>query len=117
MRATVIIVETLSTYLFVMLLVHNRHRVLKNICLFIVLIRPDIILIDHGHFQYNSLPTGLISGAFYCLLNSHYYACCFLFTMAIHTKQMSVYYALAFLAGLIGQTYKQYRFSMKTFLI
>lgn len=74
-----------------------------------LLLKPDLISIDHGHFQYNSLIVGLILGAFYCLLNKHYYVCCVLFTVAIHSKQMAVYYALAFFAGLIGKVISDYR--------
>jgi alpha-1,3-glucosyltransferase len=74
-----------------------------------LLLKPDLIAIDHGHFQYNSLIIGLILGAFYCLLNRNYYICCVLFTIAVHSKQMAVYYALAFLAGLIGRVLTDYK--------
>ncbi len=67
--------------------------------------KPDLILIDHGHFQYNSLIIGLILGGFHCILTGHYYMCCLLFTIAIHSKQMAVYYALAFLAALVGKVF------------
>lgn len=74
-----------------------------------ILLKPDVILIDHGHFQYNSLILGLILMSFYYLLNKNYYLCCVFFTISIHCKQMSVYYALAFLAGLIGSLVADYR--------
>jgi alpha-1,3-glucosyltransferase len=77
--------------------------------LFGCLLKPDIILIDHGHFQYNSLILGLILSAFYFLINKNYYICCIFYTVAIHSKQMSVYYALAFFAGLIGKVIGDYR--------
>ncbi len=77
--------------------------------MFVFLLKPDIILIDHGHFQYNSLILGLILGAFYCLLTKKYYSCCVLFTIAIHSKQMAVYYALAFFAGLIGSLWRDFK--------
>ena len=77
--------------------------------LFSLLIKPDIILIDHGHFQYNSLILGLILSAFYCLLNRNYYQCCVYFTIALHSKQMAFYYALAFFSGLIGKTMADYK--------
>lgn len=73
------------------------------------MLKPDIILIDHGHFQYNSLILGLILGAFYCLLTKKYYSCCVLFTIAIHSKQMAVYYALAFFAALIGSLRRDFK--------
>lgn len=68
----------------------------------VLMMKPDQILIDHGHFQYNSLMLGLILMAFYCMLIGRRYLCCFLFTLAINAKLMSVYYSLAFFAALIG---------------
>lgn len=70
--------------------------------LFILLIKPDQILIDHGHFQYNSITMGCILYAFYFLLTKKYYLCCIFFTVALNCKQMAIYFALAFLGGLIG---------------
>ncbi len=69
-------------------------------------LKPDLIMIDHGHFQYNSLILGLILSAIYCLLNKNYYLCCILYTISIHSKQMSVYYSLAFFSALFGLTIK-----------
>ena len=85
--------------------------------LLLVLLKPDSILIDHGHFQYNSLILGLILWAFYCLLKEKYYLTCLLYTVAIHSKQMAVYYSLAFLAGLIGVTYQRYRHNRSEMLV
>lgn len=74
-----------------------------------ILIKPDIILIDHGHFQYNSLILGLILFGFYFLLEKRYYLSCIAFSIALHAKQMAFYYAFAFLSGLIGSTYMKYK--------
>lgn len=52
---------------------------------------------------------GLILGGFYCILNRNYYLCCVLFTVAVHSKQMAVYYALAFLCGLVGRVMSDYK--------
>ena len=75
--------------------------------LFVDLFKPDVILIDHGHFQYNSLILGLILAAFYLIKTKNYYLACILYTIAVHSKQMAVYYALAFLGGLIGLTFSE----------
>ena len=77
--------------------------------LLLLLLKPDLVMIDHGHFQYNSLILGLILMGFYCLLKGNWYVVCLVYTIAIHAKQMAVYYALAFLAGLIGLTYHHYK--------
>ena len=84
---------------------------MPQIFLLVVLIKPDAILIDHGHFQYNSLILGLILMSFYCILNKNWYIACFLYTFALHSKQMATYYSLAFFAALIGVTYNSYRYS------
>ena len=48
------------------------NRKLPQIFLLILLIKPDAIFIDHGHFQYNDLVIGLILLSFYCLLTERY---------------------------------------------
>ncbi len=101
-----------AIYLLAQQFTNAQYTITKkytSLILLSLLIKPDIILIDHGHFQYNSLILGLILSAFYCLLNRNYYICCVLFTIAIHSKQMAVYYALAFFAGLIGKVFNDYR--------
>ena len=77
--------------------------------IFIILIKPDIILIDHGHFQYNSLVLGLIIFSIYFMLTGQSYICCFLFTIAINCKLMSTYYCLGFPCALIGLAMQKYR--------
>lgn len=117
MRISVILVEAIflfpAVYLTAQLSLASEKFTISNHYILLVLIafllKPDIVLIDHGHFQYNSLILGLILGAFYCLKTKNYYLCCLLFTIAIHAKQMAVYYALAFFAGLIGSVIKDYK--------
>ncbi len=116
MRLSVLFVEMIflfpAIYLLAQQFTHTQYTITRrytSLVLLSLLIKPDIILVDHGHFQYNSLILGLILSAFYCLLNKNYYICCLLFTIAIHSKQMAVYYALAFFAGLIGKVINDYR--------
>lgn len=77
--------------------------------MFIILIKPDIVLIDHGHFQYNSLVLGLVIASIYFMLSGQTYLCCFLFTIAINCKQMATYYCLGFPCALIGLAMLKYR--------
>ncbi len=113
MRFTVLLVDLLFIFPPVYLLIAKKKNVMVNMALFFVLIKPDAILIDHGHFQYNSLILGLILYAFYFLINGQFYLCCIFYTISIHAKQMAVYYSLAFFAGLIGVTLRKYRFNRK----
>lgn len=78
-----------------------------------LLIKPDAVLIDHGHFQYNSLILGLIMWSLYALIRGRRYICCIIFTIAINAKVMSVYYSLAFMGALIGYTLKRYGWHRK----
>lgn len=42
------------------------------------------------------------------MITERRYEACFLYTIAINSKLMAVYYSLAFFAGLIGITWKKY---------
>ena len=116
MRLTTLLVDLIflfpPIYLLSTKLPSNPQISIKTFSLITLLgflLKPDLILIDHGHFQYNSLILGLILSAFYLLLNGNYYSCCVFFTIAIGCKQMAVYFALAFFAALLGVTIRDYR--------
>jgi alpha-1,3-glucosyltransferase len=114
MRLTVLIIDCIFLFPSVYLICKKwtpicyRNKPLFNALIFMILIKPDQILIDHGHFQYNCLMLGLILYSFYFLINENRYLCCLTFTLAMNCKLMSTYFSLAFLAGLIGLTYKRY---------
>ncbi|XP_044740163.1 probable dolichyl pyrophosphate Man9GlcNAc2 alpha-1,3-glucosyltransferase [Chrysoperla carnea] len=57
---------------------------------------PGIILIDHGHFQYNCVSLGLTIMAVNCITMKKYKMAGFLFTCALNYKQMELYHALPF---------------------
>jgi alpha-1,3-glucosyltransferase len=115
MRLTALLVDLICLFPPVYLISNHFQRQIPQLFLLIFLLKPDSILIDHGHFQYNSLILGLILTSFYCLFKQYWYMTCFFFTIAIHSKQMAVYYALAFLAGLIGMTFSHYRYNRLKF--
>lgn len=106
MRFTVLLVELLLLFPAVILLAKQYSKFTVNIFILVFLFKPDVILIDHGHFQYNSLILGLILLSFYCILNKKYYLACLMYTIAIHSKQMAVYYSLAFFTALIGLAFR-----------
>ncbi len=49
---------------------------------------PALVLIDHGHFQYNCVSLGLALWAFTAALRGRPLACAFCFTLALNFKQM-----------------------------
>ncbi|XP_057462395.1 probable dolichyl pyrophosphate Man9GlcNAc2 alpha-1,3-glucosyltransferase [Actinidia eriantha] len=71
-----------------------------------ILLNPCLILIDHGHFQYNCISLGLIVGAAAAILYSKDLLACFLFSLALNHKQMSAYFAPAFFSYLLGKCLK-----------
>ncbi|KAL5563206.1 hypothetical protein UlMin_032953 [Ulmus minor] len=68
-----------------------------------ILLNPCLILIDHGHFQYNCISLGLTVGAIASVLSNKDLVACFLFSLALNHKQMSAYFAPAFFSHLLGK--------------
>lgn len=68
-----------------------------------LLINPCLILIDHGHFQYNCISLGLTVGAVAAVLSQKDLIACALFSLALNHKQMSAYFAPAFFSHLLGK--------------
>lgn len=71
-------------------------------------LKPGIILIDHGHFQYNTMSLGLALWSFHFMTVSSKsffpkVIGAFLFCMALNFKQMTLYYAPAVFSFLLGK--------------
>lgn len=75
----------------------------KHINLLIILIYPGLILIDHGHFQYNSLSLGLFISAITAMLQNSFIIGSFLFVTALNYKQMELYHALSIFCYILGK--------------
>lgn len=58
------------------------------------LISPPLLLIDHGHFQFNSAMLGLTLASVNALLTKKYGLAALAFTSALLFKQMSLFFAL-----------------------
>ena len=78
--------------------------------------QPAIILIDHGHFQYNTVALGLSLWSFHFMTKGSSFINCvwgsFFFCMALNFKQMTLYYAPAVFMYLLGRCFV----SRETFL-
>ncbi|ESQ47220.1 hypothetical protein EUTSA_v10027717mg [Eutrema salsugineum] len=72
-----------------------------------ILLNPCLILIDHGHFQYNCISLGLTVGAIAAVLYESEVLTCVLFSLALSHKQMSAYFAPAFFSHLLGKCLRQ----------
>ncbi|KDD76692.1 ALG6, ALG8 glycosyltransferase, partial [Helicosporidium sp. ATCC 50920] len=72
-----------------------------------LLLNPSLLLVDHGHFQFNGISLGLaISGAA-AGAERMYGLCAVLFSLALNHKQMSLFYAPAFFCFLLGSAMAQ----------
>lgn len=72
-----------------------------------ILLNPCLILIDHGHFQYNCISLGLTVGAVAAILSNKNVVASVLFSLALNHKQMSAYFAPAFFSHLLGKCLKR----------
>lgn len=68
----------------------------------IVLLYPGLIMIDHGHFQYNCIPLGLTISAVAVLLKNRFIIATIFFCLAINYKQMSLYHSLPFFVYMLS---------------
>ncbi|KAM3132967.1 hypothetical protein pb186bvf_014963 [Paramecium bursaria] len=76
-----------------------------------ILCSPLLMLIDHGHFQYNCILLGLSLGSAQLLLNNRLYLGGILYVFAINFKVMGLYYSLAifvYILSVLSQKSKNY---------
>lgn len=89
----------------------------------IVMLQPSILLIDHGHFQYNTAALGLALWAFYCFPRPDWLwpvAGSIFFCCALSFKQMTLYYAPAVFSYLLGRCFRHglsYRERVRRFFL
>lgn len=69
------------------------------------LISPGLLLIDHGHFQYNGVCIGLTLLACYFILLDYDIVGSVFFCLSLNFKQMSLYYALVFFCVLLRKCF------------
>ncbi|OWZ24650.1 Dolichyl pyrophosphate Man9GlcNAc2 alpha-1,3-glucosyltransferase [Phytophthora megakarya] len=64
--------------------------------LLLVLFQPAILLIDHGHFQYNNVCLGFTALGVALILQGHEFLGSISYCLALNFKQMALYYAPGF---------------------
>jgi alpha-1,3-glucosyltransferase len=105
MRSTVIVVDALiffSAIVFYWKAMHASHRTIT-----VSLLYPALILIDHGHFQYNCVSLGLTVWAVFFLMKERPCSASIVFTLALNYKQISMYHSLPFFFYLLSKCYNQ----------
>ena len=105
MRMTVVVSDLVFFYTPVLVLMKmlKLNQRIVNSMLILILCLPGFILVDHGHFQYNCVMLGLVLAAYISATTDHEYLTCVFFSIALSTKQMSMYYALGFFGMLFGK--------------
>uniref|UniRef100_A0A8C9VR86 Alpha-1,3-glucosyltransferase n=1 Tax=Scleropages formosus TaxID=113540 RepID=A0A8C9VR86_SCLFO len=79
------------------------HFFFQSSALLCILLYPGLILIDNGHFQYNSVSLGLALWGVLGLGCGHDLLGSLAFTLALSYKQMELYHALPFFWYLLGK--------------
>lgn len=74
------------------------------------LLIPSLILIDHGHFQYNCIALGLFLWTVICLTKRQDVLASILFCLAFNYKQMALYYSLPIFFFLLKRCYNRRSF-------
>ena len=69
--------------------------------LLLLLLQPAVILVDHGHYQWNCLCLGLTLAAVVALGRGRWLSGAALFAGALNVKQMALYYSPAFFVLLL----------------
>ncbi|KAI3380677.1 hypothetical protein SNEBB_004450 [Seison nebaliae] len=124
MRISVIVTDFLFYFFpllyFIMKLTSMKesdNNSIRNqvICLLLIIVEPNINLIDHGHFQYNSISLGLfiISTLFFLEKSSSTIIIfsSFFFTLALNYKQMELFHAIPIFLFILMESYRQRNFS------
>ncbi|RGP80987.1 alpha-1,3-glucosyltransferase [Fusarium longipes] len=109
MRATVIVSEYLI-YMPAAIVFVRRYSRLQGVtnwtswlALVAILMQPATILIDHVHFQYNTVMLGFVMASMSSMLAERYKWAAVFFVGALGFKQMALYYAFSVFSYLLGR--------------
>ncbi|RPA86560.1 ALG6, ALG8 glycosyltransferase [Ascobolus immersus RN42] len=81
---------------------NERSKYDQGIALAALLMQPGLMIIDHGHFQYNAVMLGFTVLAICNFITDHLFWGSFFFVLSLGFKQMGLYYAPAVFAYLLG---------------
>ncbi|KAJ2907908.1 Glucosyltransferase-like protein, partial [Coemansia aciculifera] len=110
MRSTVLVLEALMYVPAVVLLFKSRHLqmnwVVRQASILSVLLQPCLLLIDHGHFQYNAVMLGFLVWTVYFAAHERYLPMAASFCCSLMFKQMALYFAPAVFAFLLAKCFR-----------
>lgn len=111
MRATVLVSEYLVYVPSVAVFVRRFSRLTgvsgwsASVALVAILMQPATMLVDHVHFQYNTVMLGFVVATLSSMLAGRYLWSCVFFVAALAFKQMALYYAFSVFAYLLGSCF------------
>ncbi|XP_044529026.1 dolichyl pyrophosphate Man9GlcNAc2 alpha-1,3-glucosyltransferase isoform X2 [Gracilinanus agilis] len=82
----------------------SRKKIASAFC---ILLYPGLLLIDYGHFQYNSVSLGLTLWGVLGLAHDRDLLGALAFCLALNYKQMELYHSLPFFCFLLGKCLKK----------
>ncbi len=107
MRASVVVSDLLvyipATVLFVLLQHESGKEHETRRVLLWSLLQPALLLVDHGHFQFNGVCLGLVALAVLLVTNEHQLIGSMCFVLALNFKHMALYYAPCFFFFLLSR--------------
>ncbi|KAI9505192.1 Glucosyltransferase-like protein [Coemansia spiralis] len=111
MRASVAALEFSLYVPAVVLLFRSRQLSMpwlaKQVAIFTVLLQPCLLLIDHGHFQYNSVMLGFLIWSVYFAAEHRFVLMAISFCCSLMFKQMALYFAPAIFAFLLSKCFQR----------
>lgn len=121
MRYTVLVADVLiyipAVFVFSFLCLGRKPALNKVLVASAILCYPGLILIDHGHFQYNAISLGLALWGVIGLACGHDLLGSIAFTLALNYKQMELYHAFPFFFYLLGKSWQQKSWISRIFSI
>ncbi|KAJ2077393.1 Glucosyltransferase-like protein [Coemansia sp. RSA 988] len=110
MRASVIVLEFVTFVPAVVLLFRLRDMQMswaaRHVSIFSALMQPCLLLVDHGHFQYNAVMLGFLVWAVYFAAREQHVLMAISFCCSFMFKQMGLYYAPAVFFFLFAQCFR-----------
>ncbi|XP_037682956.1 dolichyl pyrophosphate Man9GlcNAc2 alpha-1,3-glucosyltransferase isoform X2 [Choloepus didactylus] len=110
MRATVFVADLLIyipavvLYCYCLKETSTKKKIANILC---ILLYPGLILIDYGHFQYNSVSLGFALWGVLGVSCDRDLLGSLAFCLAINYKQMELYHSLPFFCFLLGKCFKK----------
>lgn len=107
MRLTSLLTDLLlyipSAFLLSKELVPRKHCNLHLAFFFLIAMMPSLVVIDHGHFQFNSAMMGLSLLSVYFLLKKQLVMCCVSLTLGVNFKVTTLFYSLAIAVAVLAR--------------